>query len=309
MAVKRRIERFGGVFGQLGGRVHGRQILDRIDIAGVHHGLQHVFGAGLGGGEIVGGGKPARRLGQGGQDRRLRQGQLGGGLVEIALGSGLHAERALAEIDPVQIEFEDLLLGQEVLDLHGQPHLLQLALDGLVGAQDQVLHQLHGQRRAALHDPAGAHVGHERAHHGAPVHAVMLEEVLVLDRDEGLRHVSGQLLQLHRAAVSRPAHAQHGSVRAQHGVARLAPRLPELLQAVGRFGDIVERPEPADPQADQAGQEDHDGGKAQRGGQGPAHAGPESGFFIGAECYGRPPEGLSAASVCLDQRFKAKFGR
>jgi hypothetical protein len=74
-----------------------------------------------------------RGLEQAGQKRGLADRQLFGALVEIALRGGLDAIGAGAEIDPVQIEGEDLVLGEFHLQPDGQHQLLDLALHVLVG--------------------------------------------------------------------------------------------------------------------------------------------------------------------------------
>ena len=71
-------------------------------------------------------------------------------LAEIAARGRLDAIGARAEIDPVEIHFEDLVLGVLVLQPERQQHFLHLALQRAVRLQEQVLGQLLGQRRAAL---------------------------------------------------------------------------------------------------------------------------------------------------------------
>ena len=112
----------------------GLVALGRRDEALLDHLVEHDGGAARG---AVGGGhrRIARRaLHHPGQQRALAQGQLRGGLVEIALRGGLDAVGAGAEIDPVQVELEDLLLGELGLQPDRQDQLLGLAPVGLVRA-------------------------------------------------------------------------------------------------------------------------------------------------------------------------------
>ena len=76
----------------------------------------------------------ARRLGEGCKIGAIGKRQLVQSLVPIGLGRGRHAIGAHAEIDLIEIELEDLLLGEGALDADGKDRLLQLALDGLVAA-------------------------------------------------------------------------------------------------------------------------------------------------------------------------------
>ena len=61
------------------------------------------------------------------QQRRLREGQLLGGGVEVVAGSRLDAVGAGAEIDAVQVEREDLVLVELGLQPDREGQLLQLA--------------------------------------------------------------------------------------------------------------------------------------------------------------------------------------
>ncbi len=77
-------------------------------------------------------------------------------LAEIALRRGLDAIGAGAEIDAVEIELEDLVLGIFALQPEREFDFLQLARKRALLGQEQVLRELLGQRRAALRDARGA---------------------------------------------------------------------------------------------------------------------------------------------------------
>ena len=110
-----------------------------------------------------------------------------GRLAEIALRRRLDAIGAGAEIDPVQVELEDLVLGVVALQPERQDRLLDLARGGALLGQEQVLGELLGQRRAALRDAAPrVRLLHDRAGDADRVDAEMLVEAPVLDRHEGL---------------------------------------------------------------------------------------------------------------------------
>ncbi len=162
----------------------------------------------LGAGGVGHGAVARRRLQQAGQQGGLADGELGGRLVEIALGGGLDAIGAGAEIDPVQIQRQDLLLGELGLQPHGQDQLLHLALDGLVRRQEEVARQLLGDGRGALHVAAGLQVHHHHAHHADGVEAEVVEEPAVLDGHHGGGHIGGQLVEIHRRGVLAAAHGQ-----------------------------------------------------------------------------------------------------
>ena len=72
-----------------------------------------------------------------------------------------------------------------------QKRLLDLALEGALGRQEQVLRHLLGDRRAALHHLVGLQVGRERAESAEDVDAAVLEEAPVLGGERRLDHASG----------------------------------------------------------------------------------------------------------------------
>ena len=128
-----------------------------------------------------------RRLGQAGEHRRLGRVQVLERLGEIDLRRGREAVRPLPEEDLVDVQLEDLVLGQVGLDLPGQQHLAQLAGDGLFPGQEEVPGDLHRDRPGALLGAAGQ-VGDRRPEHRQIVDAAMLVEALVLGGQNGLFH-------------------------------------------------------------------------------------------------------------------------
>ncbi len=87
-------------------------------------------------------------------------------LAKIALRRRLDPVGARAEIDPVEIEFEDLGLGELVLEPYRQHHFLELAHHVALGRQKQVLGKLLRDGRAALRDAAMQHVRQHGADRG-----------------------------------------------------------------------------------------------------------------------------------------------
>ena len=72
-------------------------------------------------------------------------------LVEVEMRGAVDAEGAAAHIGAVEIELQDLVLGQPGLEPDREEGFLDLALDGALVVQEQVLGELLGDRRAALH--------------------------------------------------------------------------------------------------------------------------------------------------------------
>ncbi len=108
----------------------------------------------------------------------------------------------MAVVDGVEVHVEDLVFGEDLLHLDGDPSLANLTLDGVVELllrQDGVAHELLSDGRGAL-GAAG-----ELAQHGTTdaddVHAVVLVEALVLNLNGALKHVIRDLVDGHALAV------------------------------------------------------------------------------------------------------------
>ena len=108
----------------VGGMQTGRQHLALGHEAALHHIGQHLIGAGASGGKVdmrrIFGG----RLEQAGEHRRLGERQILDALAEIEVGRGGYAESAAAHIGAVEIELQDLFLGQ----VHLQPQRKKASL-------------------------------------------------------------------------------------------------------------------------------------------------------------------------------------
>ena len=132
--------------------------------------------------------------------------------AEVALSGGFHAIGAGAEIDAVEIEIENLVLGELVLQPQRQHDLLKLAAIGALLRQEQVLGELLRQRGAALRNAAAHDVGNGGTRDADRIDTEMRMEAPVLDGDEGLRHVFRQVFHPGRnTAVA--THRQNTTIR------------------------------------------------------------------------------------------------
>jgi hypothetical protein len=117
--------------------------------------------------------------------------------VEIEQRRRRHPIGADAEIDFIEVEFEDLLLGEGGLDLHRQQSFLDLARPRQLVRQQEVLGDLLSDGGGALRPAAAAvvlDIGEERARDPREVDPAVLVEVLVLGRDEGVDDELGHRL-------------------------------------------------------------------------------------------------------------------
>ena len=125
-----------------------------------------------------------RRLGQPRQHRRFGQGELVERLAEIDLRCGCEAVGPLAQVDLVHVELEDLVLLETVLDLECEQRLVDLARKRLLGRQEEIARDLHGDRTGALPAAPRGEVRHGGAHDALVVDPRMLVEPLVLGRQD-----------------------------------------------------------------------------------------------------------------------------
>ena len=126
-------------------------------------------------------------LGQRGQERRFRQRQFVERLVEIVQRGGRHAIRAETQVYLVEVELQDLILGEGPLDPESEDRFLDLALDGGFVRQQEILRHLLRDRRRA--DKASVRGVIHEVRDGGPqnpgqVHARMPVERLVFRRQK-----------------------------------------------------------------------------------------------------------------------------
>ena len=178
-------------------------------------------------------------------------GELADVLAEVGARGLADALGAAAEVDLVQVEREDLVLGQLLLEPPGEDHLLQLAVEAALGREQQALHRLLRDGAAALHDLARLDVGPGGAHDRAQVDAAVLEERVVLAGDEGEDHVLGQLVEAHQPAALLEELADRTAVAV---VDRRGERRPVVVDPVevgqiAHHGEVEREPVPTTPAA------------------------------------------------------------
>ena len=126
-----------------------------------------------------------RRGDQPGQQGRLPEREVVRIDAEVGARRGLRAVGPLPEVHGVEVPREDLLLREAILHLPGQERLVPLPPEAERIAHVQVLHELLGDRRAALTELAGGEVHEGRASQRLRVDAVVDVEPAVLDRHGG----------------------------------------------------------------------------------------------------------------------------
>ncbi len=165
-------------------------------------GLDHVF-EDLGGTRrcrlaVAGRAEPGGRLQQPGDHRAFEQVELCRRFAEIAMRGRIHAIGAGAEIDPIEIDFENLVLCEAVLEPQGQQRLADLSGETALGRQKQHFGQLLRDRAAALHDVTGVQIGDRGAHQADRIDPEMAVEPAILGRDHRFRQHRRHLRQSQR---------------------------------------------------------------------------------------------------------------
>ena len=174
------------------------------------------------------------RLRQAGQHRGLGHRQVGQGLAEVDVGRRRKAVGPLSQEDLVHVDLQDLRLGELPLDLQGQQDLVDLAGEGLLGAQVEVARHLHGEGGCAL--ALGlVELRHRRARHAQVVHAAVAVEARVLDRQHRFLHHLGDLGDGRVDAPLLTEFTQQHAIGRQHPQRQLGPVVGEAAD-VGQVG-------------------------------------------------------------------------
>ena len=201
---------FGGVLGRYRGGLDGGADVQRLFFGFIRFGLrdemvgghavQDVMLADARTRQIADGVVGRRRLRQPGQHGRFSQRDVLQGLAEVGFGRCRKAVGAVAQIDLVHIDLKNLVLGELLLELVGEQHLVELAGVGLFRAEVGVARHLHGDGGSALAFDA-AQVGESGAQNADVVHAAMLVKARVFNGHHGIAHHFGNVIDRHHAAA------------------------------------------------------------------------------------------------------------
>ena len=186
-----------------------------------------------------------RRFGQRRQIRGFRDREFVDRLVEIDQRRRRDAVGAEAEIDFIEIEFEDTVLRIGALDAHRQQGFLDLAGEGDLVGQQEVLCDLLGDGRRTLRPAVGAvvlRIQHGRARHAGEVDAAMLVEVLVFGREERVddefRHRLDRQIEPALLGILAEQRAV-GGVHARHHGRFIILKLRIIRQVLGEMPDCA----------------------------------------------------------------------
>ena len=140
-------------------------------------------------------------VGNGDDAGALRRREILGGLAEVVLRRRLHAGAAAAQIDHVQVQFQNLAFRVVLFKFQRPENLLHLAVDGVLVFAGHVLQHLLGDGGAAVAVVAAGEGQHRGAQRPLPVHAVVAEKALVLNGHRRLPQIGGHLVNVHQNPV------------------------------------------------------------------------------------------------------------
>ena len=158
------------------------------------------------------------------------------------------------ELDDVEVEFEDLVLAQDLLDVVGEDHLLELARQRLLAGEKEVLRELHADGAGAADEATGLEVRDERAADGRGTEAVMGTKRAVLGGRHGDLHERADAIERGVAVGARTGELVLGGAvrqvdavgeRVQERVAGEGGRYGGRAAGVAHVeveGEVVERP-------------------------------------------------------------------
>ena len=127
-----------------------------------------------------------------GEHRRLRDAQRRGVLAEVVERRLLQAVAVVPEVDLVQVQVEDLILGQRPLHSRGEDPLADLPAQLPLLREEEVPARLLGDGGGAGQVAAGEERLDAGAHHPDVVQPLVAVEVRVLRGQEGVAHVRGE---------------------------------------------------------------------------------------------------------------------
>ena len=174
----------------------------------------------------------ARRcLGQAGDHRHLRQAGVTNRLAIVDLGRGLDAVGAVAQVDLVDVQLEDFILGQLAFDLQRQQDFGGLAGKAAFAGEEEVLRHLHGDGAATRLNVSTFYQLRGCTHQAAGVYAVVVGEIIVFGRQQSADEIGWNVGETDRCA------AHFAELRDQFFIAAVDPqRNLQLDTSEGLYG-------------------------------------------------------------------------
>ena len=107
---------------------------------------------------------------------------------------------AIAEINLVGVELENLLLVKTVLEFDSHNGFRQLTAPSTLGGKKEAARKLHGEGAGALGDAFAPEIRPHRAKHAQEIETGMLEKALILGGENGIQEHFGDIVKADPAA-------------------------------------------------------------------------------------------------------------
>ena len=189
-------------------------VRDVINVLQLVHAAQHIVFAHRRALGIDDGVVSRRRHGKTCDRSGFANGELVEFLAEVDLRGRGKAVGTLTEIDLVEIDLENLVLGEMALDLVGHGHFIELARVRALGTQKEVTGHLHGDGRAALTSASRENVGERSAGNAHEFDAGVLVKTVVFGRENGIANKARNFVEAHEVAALLAVFADQGAVGA-----------------------------------------------------------------------------------------------
>jgi hypothetical protein len=146
-----------------------------------------------------GGRVAVRRANDSGEKRAFTERQFANVLAKVGLrGFAESADgeaAAIADVNFVGVQLENLLLAEALVELDGDDGLFDLPLPIALGGEEEAARQLHVNRARALRFLAAANIRPRRAENADEVEAAVLEESLVFGGKHGLNKLFREIIE------------------------------------------------------------------------------------------------------------------
>jgi len=135
----------------------------------------------------------------------------------------------VAEVDLVEIEFENLLFGQFLFDVQGKDDLPDLARESALTGEVEIARHLHSDGTASLAFLSRGDESDRCTHQAQRIDAMMDEEVLIFSGQEGIHHLFRDLVVTGRIAALFPILGDQLVVGAVDSQGHLQLNFPEVV--------------------------------------------------------------------------------
>jgi hypothetical protein len=108
---------------------------------------------------------------------------------------------AIAQVNLVRVELENLLFGKALVDLKGHQRFFHLAAPLALGGKEKASRYLHIDRAGALGAMANLQIGERGAHDAYDIETAVFKESLVFRGENGVHHILGQIVKADDAAL------------------------------------------------------------------------------------------------------------